>query len=295
MTRAHDVLTKIKRECLVALWKLLPTYTSLSVQHTTFHIPLRRDLDHKIMSIKREVWMQDIIAAVYARDQGVFLDIGANVGQTMLQLKAMFPEVEYLGFEPNAYCCGYINDIIQLNRLARCRIFPVGLGDDDTIATLFCQNISDPKGTVVANFRGREAALLQQPVMLRHASRFLASLGVSDIALIKIDVEGYESSVLGGLREVLHQQRPFVMCEVLRAHQPGHPSYDFRVASRKRCEALLRDVDYAIWAADAHSIVTGYERIHDDYTNYLFAPKERQDVVHALRRASSAVPTTASA
>jgi FkbM family methyltransferase len=292
MTRAHDVLTKIKRECLVALWKFLPTYTSLSVQNTTFHIPLRRDLDHKIMGIKREAWMQDIIAAVYARDQGVFLDIGANVGQTMLQLKAMFPEVEYLGFEPNAYCCGYINDIIQLNRLAGCRIFPVGLGDNDTIATLFCQNISDPKGTVVANFRGREASLLQQPVLLRHGGRLLASLGVTAIALMKIDVEGYESSVLGGLRDILRQQRPFVMCEVLRAHQPGHPSYDFRVASRKHCEALLRDVDYAIWAADAHSIVTVCEQMRDDYTNYLFAPQERQDVVQAIKCASGVVATT---
>ena len=284
MTGVSNVLTKIKRECLIALWKLLPKHTSLRMHNTMFTIPLRRDLAHKIMGVKREVWMQDIIASVYACDQGAFLDIGANVGQTMLNLKAMFPEVPYLGFEPNAYCCGYVNEIIQVNQLTHCRIFPVGLGDDESIAMLFCQNISDPKGTVVADFRGREASLWQQPVLIKHTGRFLASLGVTDIALIKIDVEGYESSVLWGLQEILRQRRPFVMCEVLRTHQPGHPSYDFRVASRKRCEALLHDVDYTMWAADAQRIVMLCEQICNDYTNYLFAPKERQDLVHALIR-----------
>jgi FkbM family methyltransferase len=154
---------------------------------------------------------------------GAFIDIGANAGQTLLKVKSLFPQMHYIGFEPNTYCAGYVSEIIRANRFENCVILPIGLGDHDGICTLFCHNHSDPKGTVVDNFRGIEATLLQQPVLIREADTLLDSLQVDKIALAKIDVEGYEASVLAGMQRLLRHHRPFIICEVLRTYGPQHP------------------------------------------------------------------------
>ena len=47
-------------------------------------------------------WKAEIIRAVLAKRPGVFLDVGANVGTTLLDYLACdHPPASYVGFEPN--------------------------------------------------------------------------------------------------------------------------------------------------------------------------------------------------
>jgi hypothetical protein len=132
---------------------------------------------------------------------------------------------------------------------------------------------------VIGNFRGREATLLQQSLLIRDAGAFIDSLHVDNIALVKIDVEGYEASVLSGMKRILQQQRPFIICEVLRTHGPQHPSYAFRCQSRTICEALLAECHYGLWTVTTGRTVEPLARISDECTNYLFAPNEKAHLV----------------
>jgi FkbM family methyltransferase len=219
--------------------------------------------------------MDEIITGCYAVSQGAFLDIGANVGQTLLKVKALFPDVPYVGFEPNIHCASYISALIAHNHLQACAIFPLGLGDADNITPLFYAHPADPKATVIDHFRGNEHALLRQPVLMRAADTFLAALPLQDIALLKIDVEGAEAAVLSGAHDILRCHRPFVICEVLRTHHPEHPSHAFRVHSRMVCETLLHELDYAIWGVNRTQTLEACGRISDTYTNYVFVPQEK--------------------
>lgn len=275
------MISKIKRELVVALWKVIPRYIQITINHKTFKMPLQRDLDHKIMGVHREQWMDELIRLIFKHRQGDFIDIGAHAGQTLLKFKSIMPESPYIGFEPNATCLGYVQHLINQNRFQNCQIFPVGLGDHDDIVTLYCHNMSDPKATMVENFRGRDRSLLQQTVMVKHADPFLAGLKLHDVALIKIDVEGYEAAVLSGLRQTLRQQRPFVICEVLRTHDPDYPSYTFRVASRQTCEAVLHEADYAIWAVRDGNVIEPCGHIADTCTDYVFVPIESEQVLQS--------------
>ena len=41
-----------------------------------------------------------------------FIDVGVNVGQTLLKLKSISSEINYLGFEPNPNCVNYLKNLI---------------------------------------------------------------------------------------------------------------------------------------------------------------------------------------
>jgi FkbM family methyltransferase len=262
----------------------------MKIRQRVFHIPLQRDLDHRVLKKDGETWMDMLIQTICAHETGTFLDIGANAGQTLLKVKSLFPHMPYIGFEPNIYCAGYVSEIIRANRFENCVILPIGLGETDGIVTLFCHNHSDPKGTVIDNFRGREATLLQQPALISDADTLIDRLHVEKIALAKIDVEGYEAAVLTGMQGILQQHRPFIICEVLRTHGPQHPSYEFRCTSRRRCEAVLHDCHYAIWAVTRQATVQALGHIHDQCTNYIFVPEEKAHLMQRLPQGSDIRP-----
>ena len=264
-----------KREILQALWRCVPRHTTIRMHNATFRIPIQRGFDSRIIRRNKSLWMDEIITGCYAVSQGTFIDIGANVGQTLLKVKSLFAAVAYVGFEPNIHCAGYISTLISSNNFQECSIFPIGLGCEEKIATLFYENHADPKATVIDNFRGNEHTLRRQTVIIRHANTFIAALRIPDIAIIKIDVEGYEAAVLSGVRDILQCQRPFVLCEVLRTYSPAHPSHAFRVHSRTVCETLLRQLDYAIWGVNRAQKIEACSHMSDTYTNYVFVPQEK--------------------
>jgi FkbM family methyltransferase len=270
---------KIKRELIKLLWSIFPKTIEIKINKNKFKIPLQYSLDHRVIKHNREIWMEHIIKLIYKHSKGAFIDIGANAGQTLLKVQPLISPREYIGFEPNAYCAGYVHQIIQVNHFENCTIFPIGLGDKDTILPLFCHNRADPTGTVVENFRAPDPSLSQQLAIIQEAGKFLESLHVQEIAVVKIDVEGYEASVLFGLREILRQQRPFVICEILRTHHSTHPSYAFRMKSRQICEDLLHEMDYSILMVKENNSLEPCERISNISTNYVFAPRERENVL----------------
>ena len=48
------------------------------------------------------------------KKNGAYLDIGVNIGQTLMKLKSVNPKIEYIGFEPNATCVHYVNKLIDM-------------------------------------------------------------------------------------------------------------------------------------------------------------------------------------
>jgi len=276
------VKTKIKREFIKLLWDIFPKTVKIKINHRKFKIPLQYGLDHRVIKYNREIWMEYIIKLIYKNSKGAFIDVGANAGQTLLKVQSIISPQEYIGFEPNAYCAGYVNEIIQVNHFENCTIFPIGLGDKDAILPLFCHNRSDPTGTVIENFRGPDPSLSKQLAIIREAGKFIESLHVQDIAVVKIDVEGYEASVLEGLKEILRHKRPFVICEVLSTHHPTHPSYAFRMKSRQICEDLLHEIDYSVFMVNEHNGLEPCDQISNRSTNYIFAPRERENVLKSV-------------
>ena len=54
-----------------------------------------------------EPWMLQNLVQIAEQAEGTFVDVGVNLGQTLLAVKSIGEDWDYLGFEPNPCCLFY--------------------------------------------------------------------------------------------------------------------------------------------------------------------------------------------
>lgn len=230
-----------------------------------------------------EPWLSPVVALLLRERPGsTFVDIGANVGQTLLKVRAEHPAVSYVAFEPNPHCVHYLLELIRLNpSLQDVVVYPVGLGARDEILSLIVESETDSQATVIPNFRGGDDRKQRLRVAVVNAERVEH---FSEPKLVfKIDVEGGELEVLLGLDALLRQRRPPVICEVLPAYDASRV---VRIERQQRLERQLREWKYAavrIPMRDRPTVVTEFG-IHSnlDWTNYVLVPEEDRALTEQL-------------
>ena len=191
-------------------------------------------------------WKTTLIGSLLGnQSDGVFIDIGANVGQTLFDFVASGSRARYLGFEPNPRCVTYVDHLIRLNGLRNASVVPVALGSRPGIVKLLHSpdQQSDSGAFIEASIRPAQAT--GHDFVSCHVFDDVAQdLDSGRILLCKIDVEGYETEVLVGMRRTLAEQRPPVLCEVLDAD--AHADLAAHDARLGRLEGLLHELGYRI-------------------------------------------------
>ena len=193
-----------------------------------------------------EAWLLGVLRRLFALRDGAFIDVGMNLGQTLLKVKLLDPSREYIGFEPNPRAFDYAAQLLARNKFTACTLVPAGLSSRSGIATLFSTADVDPSASIVAGFRSDDRYTRKQVVTVLKGDDVIAELGVLKVAIVKVDVEGGELDVLEGMRKLLERERPYVLCEVLPVGDPATPTGAFRFERQARLEALLRDLRYEI-------------------------------------------------
>lgn len=142
---------------------------------------------------------------------GTFLDIGANVGFiTVRAARRLGARGRVIAFEPHPVRFDYLQRNVKLNDLSNVRCIDCALGAEEGVAKLYDVNPTlGPRPldvTLTSPSGGRNFQ-----VRVRTADAVLAELGEpSDISLVKIDVEGFESEVLKGMSRTLVHRPPIV-------------------------------------------------------------------------------------
>lgn len=169
----------------------------------------------RAMMAWRADWKTRAIADILRIRQGMLIDVGANVGQTLLDFLSAPVRSAYVGFEPNPICYVHLAKFISANGLDRCVVIPSALGDRNGIAQLYSYGGDvDSGATTVDELRPRLKAKPTAIAMLR-LDDIADDLPDRDIALIKIDVEGGELAALRGMEQTVRRSKPWLMCEVL--------------------------------------------------------------------------------
>lgn len=226
-----------------------------------------------------EVWMVDVIAALLRQRNGAFVDVGANLGQTLLKVAALEPDREYLGFEPNPACADYLFELIRQNKLHH-NVIPAGLGPSTAVLklNLYREESTDPSASLVDGFRA--GSLGSRPVVVIGWNDIPQQLQPQNVAIVKIDVEGGEREVFDGLRKLLDKQKPFVLVEILPPHTADNNE---RIQRQEHIERTLENLDYAIFRIrkGPDECFSGLERvdgfgIHSDLglSDYLLVHKQ---------------------
>ncbi len=72
---------------------------TITLNNKNFVIPVLGKLGFSNMFMS-EPWMIDVLKIVIPLSKGSFIDVGVNIGQTLLKLRSVSDEIEYTGFEP---------------------------------------------------------------------------------------------------------------------------------------------------------------------------------------------------
>lgn len=151
----------------------------------------------------------------YVQPGDVAVDVGANVGTTVLPLaRAVTATGQVIAFEPQPLMAQCLQTALSLNENFNVRVICAALADHPGWARIPAPDIAQGGnyGAMALGTRG-----LQVPMMR------LDDLELPSCALLKIDVEGYEWAVIQGAEQHLLRHRPVVYLEAKRI--PGTASY----------------------------------------------------------------------
>jgi FkbM family methyltransferase len=210
-------------------------------------------------SKQHERFLEVFLRRILTTSPGTFIDVGVNAGQTLAKVVGIDRNRSYLGFEPQMSCCFNAEQFIKANDLVNARVLPIALSDNNHLLSFFsagetdeCASLIDQKDTI--DSKG------QTFVQCRKGDEVFEEMNITQISVIKIDVEGAELQVMEGMKTVLTSYRPPLIFEVL----PNFSGVGERVLhspevceknrfNSRQIEKLLSGIGYQIFQIDEDS------------------------------------------
>ena len=231
-----------------------------------------------------EPWAIDLLCKILHEQRGAFLDVGVNVGQTLIKVKALDQHREYIGFEPNPACVSYVQTLIKKNDFENCTLLPVGLFTENCILTLdfISGDVADPSASLIDNFRPDHKIHSRIFVPVFRFDSLANLMSGKCFGIVKIDVEGAELEVVKSLLKLIRRDKPIILIEVLPVYSDKNA---FRKTRQGELEQIFSDIGYAILrvektSADIYSGLRHIEKIgiHSDLTqcDYVAVPSEQR-------------------
>jgi FkbM family methyltransferase len=216
-----------------ALWRHAAPRTRLPGSDLVVR-PFASDAPMRALMTWRRDWKTDAIAAILRHRRGALIDVGANVGQTLLDFLSAPAAPSYVGFEPNLTCYQHLAAFIAANRLKKCSVIPAGLGERCGVSTLYrLGGDVDSGATTLSELRPR-SQVQSAPCCIFRLDDLPEVLPEPEIALIKVDVEGGELEALRGMEATVRRTRPWILCEVLHRDKLAEAE-----PYRRRCTELM--------------------------------------------------------
>lgn len=255
----------------------------ITVEGSAIHIPVMGKLGYGNLQLS-EPWMTQVLKNLKPVFNGHFVDIGVNVGQTLIKAYAVYKDVQYIGFEPNAYCVHYVQELVKLNRYPNCHIVPVGIADKTGLLKLhfFYDDDSDPSASLLDNFRPEQAIDHFQYVPVFDQANLNDFLPQKPNSIVKIDVEGAELEVLKGMQVWANAFRPIILIEILPAYNAENT---FRIKRQEQLQELLKNWGYQIYRLKKSTAITLEPlqtiNIHGniDDSDYVLCPAELKQLI----------------
>jgi FkbM family methyltransferase len=158
----------------------------------------------------------------YAGRIGLFIDVGANRGQTAITVRQVWPECEIVSFEPNTMLEPALRQIADV--LGGVTLHFAALGEERGVirlllpvvdgvplleqATILAEHLEKPYVVSGLHEHGLEIQLREITVPLHRLDEYALSPIV-----VKIDAEGAELGVVRGAEQMLRRCKPVLMVE----------------------------------------------------------------------------------
>lgn len=139
------------------------------------------------------------------------LDIGANIGCTSLLFGDLARKV--YSFEPSPSTHRWLVENVQRAKLNNVEPINLGLGKDaGSFELTFAPN--NRSGGFVSNLTSASEGHQVEKITIAKGDDFIREHQIAKVDFIKIDVEGFEQSVIEGLAATIARDRPIVALEL---------------------------------------------------------------------------------
>jgi FkbM family methyltransferase len=207
-----------------------------------------------------------LLAMFPRRLDGVVVDIGGNIGQSVQAIRMFLPTVRVVSFEPNPNLARFIKS--RFRRDLKVEVRNVGLGTAPGTFRLYVPSYRGFVYDALASFDRDHAESWLNANTLYFFNRAKLSLlesecrverlddqALTDVVFMKIDVEGFESEVVLGGLQTIKRCEPILMIE------------DFH--ERDAIKRSLYEMGYMPFKFDGRKL----ERGESDTSTFLFTPK----------------------
>jgi FkbM family methyltransferase len=147
-----------------------------------------------------------------ALEPKVILDIGSNIGASVLYFHERFPSARIYAFEPHPETFRVLQ--ANVGSIPSAEIFNCALGATNARISAACDRIDFSGFVTKPGSKSPRGAETMTDCEMKHAGEVMKNLGVTRVDLIKIDCEGAEYDVLTALPEEMLQQCKWIVGEM---------------------------------------------------------------------------------
>ncbi len=183
------------------------------------------------------------------KKSATILDVGCNIGTTVLPLAIRHPNAKFFAFEPHPIPGSRFIKNCELNDIDNVSFFSCAIGEDKNLAKIYtCPNNSG--GHRLTGFEGRKDlekckktfGPISIPVIC--LNEIFSEFDIKYCDLLKIDTEGYEFSVLKSLSQYLKPNLfGYIIAEMgpesfRAANTSGWEMISFMIKNGFKCKVL---------------------------------------------------------
>jgi FkbM family methyltransferase len=158
-------------------------------------------------NLEMQLFMSDLL-----RPADTVVDVGANNGMFSLVASSLLGDSgKVICFEPNPSCLRVLDQQIVSNQIRNILVHGVGLGEEEGELTLSIPFFNSGEGTFGASIYSERETYKVKANIIKGDDLLLDQ----NPTLIKIDVEGFECSVLAGLGKTIRRHHPIIVTEIV--------------------------------------------------------------------------------
>ncbi len=184
------------------------------------------------------------------------LDIGTNIGETLLNFAKINKNGLNYGFEPVPYLHERAKSNISLNNFTNITLNNIAISDKEE--KLFFSLPSNNNSGGISMSKYLQTGM--QEVSAIPLDSFVLQNNILGVDLIKIDVEGFETNVIRGGQETLKKYKPLLFIEL------SDNLLKKQNSSAKELVTLLISLGYQLNHAENQQVIT--ENYHFENTHF---------------------------
>jgi len=174
----------------------------------------------------------------------ILFDVGTNIGETLLNFAKLTGEKGYVyGFEPDDENYGNVQKNISLNNFKNVHVFKKAVADrKETVKYYVVDPHNRGMNRILSDTNQNTSEFVEMETDT--IDNIVIENTISNVDLIKIDIEGYEMHALRGAKNTLMKFKPILFIEVGYSRLLKHNT------SPNELVKMLEDIGYNIFHSE---------------------------------------------